>query len=94
MNDDQQHTQTEEPVTAPPGFSAPRWKIGQRVRVAFTTMAPKFLQSAEGKTGVVSCVVFCKSDGRTVLYGVRYDEPDAKNGDGGRFESFELDPAD
>lgn len=94
MNDDQQHTQTEEPVTPPRGFAAPRLKIGQRVRVVFTTMAPKFLRSAEGKTGTVCNVVFCRSDGRTVLYGVQYDTPDEQNGTGGRFESFELDPAD
>lgn len=85
-----QYEQTQEPVVPPPGFGRPLMKIGQRVRVAFTMLSPAFLRDTQGKTGVVTCVVFCKSDGRTILYGVNFDQPtdDVK---GGRYESFELD---
>lgn len=81
------HEQIQEPIIIPTGFGQPRYKIGDRVRISFTTLAPAFLKSYEGKIGTVVCIVFCKSDGRTILYGV-----DADNGGGGRFESFELDP--
>lgn len=85
------YEQIQEPVEPPPGFGRPRYRIGERVQVVFTLLGPKFQRSAEGKLGVVSCVVFCKSDGETILYGVRYDQRDETNGTGGRFESFEIE---
>lgn len=84
------YDQTAEPVQVPPGFGSPRYKIGERVRVSFTTMAPAWQRGQEGAVGTVSCVVFCRSNGKTILYGVRYDTPVA-GAIGGRWESFELD---
>lgn len=84
------YEQTEEPVVSPDGFGRPAFKIGQRVRVAFTTLAPSWLKKTEGKTGIVRCVVFCKSDGRTILYGVEFDQR-SDGAVGGRYKSFELD---
>lgn len=82
--------QTKEPVVTPEGFGRPVFKIGQRVRVAFTTLAPGWLKHTEGKMGVVRSVIFCASDGRTILYGVDFDYPD-EGTTGGRYESFELE---
>lgn len=88
---DRVYEQDVEPVTPPPGFGSPRFQIGDRVVVAFTTMAPQYLRSHEGAVGTVCQVVFCKSDGKTILYGVQYDTPTADRATGSRWEGFELD---
>lgn len=84
---DSTHYFTQEPVAPPPGFPKPSFTIGQRVKVAFSTLNPMSRGRDDGKIGTVSLIVFAKSDGRTILYGVKFD-----NDGGGRFEGFELDP--
>ena len=80
----------ENPITPPPGFANPGFKIGDRVRVAMTVLNPMSRGKYDGATGTVSCVVFCKSDGKTILYGVEFDVPH-DGATGLRCEDFELD---
>jgi hypothetical protein len=83
--------QDREPVITPEGFARPRFKIGQRVRVAMSSLAPVFQTDHEGLTGTVARVIFCRSDRHTVLYAVRYDPRPGLTVGGGRWEGFELD---
>lgn len=78
------------PVTAPPGFAQPSFHIGDRVRLVMTKLNPMSRGEYDGATGVVIEVIFCKSDGRTILYGVEFDYP-RDGATGIRCEGFELD---
>lgn len=81
-----EYEQTEEPVKPPAGFNSPVFKIGARVTIhPFPDSWNKSLGLVEGMTGTICRIIFCKSDGRTILYGVKTDD-----GKGGRMHAYEV----
>lgn len=73
-DDDEVYCQKKNPVVPPPGFNKPTFAIGNRVKVMMTRLNPMVRGRFEGYTGTITNVVFCKSDGKTILYGVEFDE--------------------
>lgn len=86
-----EYNQTAEPVKPPFGFRSPMFRVGDRVRIVYLSgISPRYMDHFEGAIGVIVCVIFCKSDGRTILYGVQFDK-ETFGATGCRCKAFELD---
>ncbi len=87
---DEVYEQSSNPVQPPPGFRRPDFKIGARVKLVMTTLNPMSRGRFDGVKGTVKMIIFCKSDGETILYGVEFDEKQP-GASGIRCDGWELD---